>query len=98
MDNLIGRSASLSFSHYHSIDVTKIKLFPSEPYYWHSKAVTAISVKVNSIEGDNDIYLPFSGRRKVQAMISSISKDSLLKVCINYHCFIPTSIDLVNFL
>lgn len=63
-----------------SVDVSKIKLFPSEPYYWHSKALTSLAIKITNVEGETAVYLPSSGRKKVHAIVSSIGKDSLLKV------------------
>ncbi len=88
-------SSSTTNPHAPSVDVSRLRLFPSEPYYWHSKAVTSLSARVVSITDSNsgvgggdeqllqqqDIYsLPTSGRRKLLSKICSIGKDSQLKV------------------
>lgn len=56
-------------------DLSKIRLLPSEAYYWHSKAVTGVSMRIQMNTLDT-----IANRRKVSATVCSIGKDSLLKV------------------
>jgi factor associated with neutral sphingomyelinase activation len=77
------------------IDCTKLRLFPSELFYWHTKSVTDIALRITrcdipSAGSDSEdvigggmnsqMYLPFSGRRKLNAVLATVSKDSLLKI------------------
>lgn len=72
------------------IDPAKLRLFPSELFYWHTKPVTDISLRVQrcevagastSLSGELfDLFLPHSGRRKLNAVLATVSKDSLLKI------------------
>jgi hypothetical protein len=58
-----------------SIDLSKMIVLPSEPYYWHSKAITGVTVRIHINEMDTS-----TNRRKLSATLCSIGKDSLLKV------------------
>jgi WD40 repeat protein len=77
-------------------DPTKLRLFPSELFYWHTKSITDIALRITccdipcTSEGSDSedvdcgmhsqIYLPFSGCRKLNAILATVSKDSLLKI------------------
>jgi hypothetical protein len=58
-----------------SVDLSKMIVLPSEPYYWHSKAITGVTVRIHINEMDTS-----TNRRKLSATLCSIGKDSLLKV------------------
>jgi hypothetical protein len=80
-----------------SIDITKMKMFPSEAYYWHTKAVTGVSVRIHPIPTDNtnNTIFGFFNRRKISATMCSVAKDSLLKV--NYHIAIHSISSFISF-
>jgi hypothetical protein len=62
-----------------SVDLSKMIVLPSEPYYWHSKAITGVTVRIHINEMDTS-----TNRRKLSATLCSIGKDSLLKVSASY--------------
>jgi hypothetical protein len=67
------------------VDINKMKLFPSEPYYWHTKSITGIAVRIQTTptgatDMNNNSIFGFLNRRKLSATVVSIAKDSLLKV------------------
>lgn len=82
-------------------DSSKLRLFPSELFYWHTKSVTDIALRITRCDVPNTsdaatyeegtevdmdtgmnshCYLPLSGRRKLSAILATVSKDSLLKI------------------
>jgi len=88
-----------------SVDITTLRMFPSEPYYWHSKAIASLSMKITAIEGgtstlnqqqqhgaESDYILPLSGRKKFIAVISAVAKHSMLKVSCLFIVFISTEL------
>jgi hypothetical protein len=99
--NLSGNSSVSSSSmqyYYYPIDSQRVRFFPSEHFYWHTKSITDIAVSLQKAEsadnassssalpnsglgiGDEGVFLPQSGRRKFSAIVSTVSKDALLKV------------------
>jgi hypothetical protein len=77
-----------------SVDLSKMIVLPSEPYYWHSKAITGVTVKIHINEMDTS-----TNRRKLSATLCSIGKDSLLKVRLFVLCpFLLSSLSSLYFI
>lgn len=63
------------------VDMAKLRLFPSELLYWHTKPLTCTALRITKVEGsENDLTLPLSGRRKLTAVLATVAKDAQLKV------------------
>lgn len=76
------------------MDAAQLRLFPSELFYWHTKAVTDVSLQIvrcvvddsdledrhQGKEGPTAVYLPAAGRKKLSAVLATVSKDALMKV------------------